>query len=100
MKTNNWGFDDIVDSEQGIFSDGNAGIVKESAMTQFSRAKPVPTPEGVLYEVMCENCGPRKLAVEWPELVAVRQGISPHVAYHGQPILRGPPTVWGFDQEQ
>lgn len=93
-----YGFEDIVDQEQGIFSDGSAGISTESAMTQFSKAKPEPNPEGIVYEVMCENCGPRKIVVEWPELVAIRNGISPHVAYQGQSVLRGPPTVWGFDQ--
>jgi len=93
-----YGFEDIVDQQQGIFQDGSATIAAESAMTEFSKAKPHPAAEGMVYEVMCENCGPRKIAVEWPEFVAIRQGISPHVAYQGQPVLRGPATPWGFDQ--
>lgn len=95
--TNKHGYDDIVDSQQGIFGDECSGICG-SAMSAFSKARGEPDQEGLIFEVVCENCGPRKIIVEWPELVAVKFGISPHIAYQGQPGILQQPTQWGFDR--
>ena len=98
MSTNSkYGFDDIVDNQKGIFGADCAGLCG-SAMDAFSQANGVPDPSGMMYEVTCENCGPRKIVVEWPELIAIKNSISPHVAFQRAPSLVQNPTAWGFDQ--
>lgn len=95
-KQDKYGFDDIVDNQKGIFGSDCAGLCG-SAMDAFSQANGVPTPEGMVYEVTCENCGPRKIVVEWPELIAIKSQISPHIAFQRAPNLVQQPTAWGFD---
>lgn len=99
MAKNNYGYDDIIDSSKGIFGSDCAGLCG-SAMDAFSQANGNPTPEGVTYEVTCENCGPRKIVVEWPEFIAIKNQISPHIAFQRAPQLVQSPTAWGFDARQ
>lgn len=101
MGNDKYGFDDIVDAQQGIFANGAASIADESAMASHSMVKSRPTQEGLVYDLSCPYCGERKpIVVEWAELIAVRHGISPHIAYQGRPVLKGPPTPWVFDPNE
>lgn len=100
MSTNNkYGYDQIIDNQKGIFGADCAGLCG-SAMDAFSESQAVPDASGMMYEVTCENCGPRKIVVEWPELVAIKNQISPHIAFQRAPNLVQQPTAWGFDQRQ
>jgi hypothetical protein len=97
MATNNkYGYEDIIDNSKGIFGSDCAGLCG-SAMDAFSDAAAKPDQAGMLYEVTCENCGPRRIVVEWPELIAIKNQISPHIAFQRAPNLVRSPTAWGFD---
>lgn len=96
-KNEKYGFDDILDSQKGIFGSDCAGLCG-SAMDAFSEAKGTPDPQGMMYEVVCENCGNRKIIVEWPEMVAIKHSISPHIAFQQFPNVVRNATAWGFDQ--
>jgi len=92
---------DISEKQQGIF--GEASLDGTSAMNEYNQAKTTVTPDGLEIRVHCENCG-RQPAVtaEFPELIAIKYGLQPHVAYgpliaQGRKILQGQATAWGFD---
>ncbi len=92
-----YGFEDIMDSQRGIFGSDAASVASGSAMDAFQQAERVPTDAGMAYKVMCENGHPTQITVEWPELVAVKNMISPHIAYQGNPKILQQPVAWGFD---
>jgi hypothetical protein len=97
------GFEDaenIINGQKGIFGDDCAGLCGDSAMTAFSSAPRVTTPQGVIYDVVCENgdSGLTKILVEWPEIIAMKVNISPHLAFQGQQGY--PQTQWGFDSKE
>ena len=98
-------WDDIMGSQQGIFGNDAPSVAGNSAMTEFANARAVPTPEGLAISLQCERDGrPQTVVAEYPELIAIKYGISPHIAYgqavaqgHKIPYLNGPATQWGYD---
>jgi hypothetical protein len=74
-------------------------------VSDYARAKVKPTENGMLIEMTCEGCGKgRQLVVaEYPELIAIKYGLQPHVAYaplmqRGIKVLVAP-VAWGYDQD-
>jgi hypothetical protein len=98
------GFRNIVEGQQGIFDAAQPALGGDSAMASYAKATTSPTREGLKIEFQCENCGNgRILVAEWPELIACKYGLQPHVAY-GPLAQRGiqvvqSPAAWGYDQE-
>jgi hypothetical protein len=90
------GFEDvdhIISQQRGIYG-GESSISGDSAMDQFSAAHGVPSAQGVAYDINCENCGGRKLGVEWPEMIAIRVGVSPQIAQ-----VSPTASAWGFSTD-
>lgn len=83
-------FGDIIGRETGIFNGESAAIAP--ALQDFDRATTTPMLEGVKVELHCHpiegqgmGCGStRQLMLEYPELVAIAMGISPHMAFTQQ----------------
>lgn len=98
------GFEDIadaIDHQQGIFDGAAPAINGASAMANYARAHTRPAQQGLIISFTCEGCGrPRDLVAEYPELIAIKYGLQPHVAYQGlqQRVVMNP-TAWGYDQQ-
>lgn len=93
-----FGWDDVVEGQRGIFGGAEASVTGRGAMDDWISARTQPTPEGLVIRLMCESCGtPREVTPEYAELIAIKYGLQPHVAFNGQGVLKHP-TLWGFDQ--
>jgi hypothetical protein len=67
---------------QGLFSDGNGAM--GDGLCSYDKVVHQVVQSGLANEFQCRNCGaPIRLVVEWPEIIAIRCGISPHLAYQG-----------------
>lgn len=94
-------FDDVVTAQRGIFGSECAGLCP--ALSDHESQRKVGGPEGLTVQFDCSKCGSRKvMIVEWPEILALRAGVPPLVAYQrAQGLLRGAPLDWKWDgQEQ
>lgn len=73
-------FGDVIQGSEGIFAGGMGAI--DDGLKQFDKANSEVRADGVLVEMQCRGCGrPKHLLVEWPEIIAIRCNISPHVAF-------------------
>lgn len=86
--SNEWdNFDDIVHGESfgGIYDKASPGL--DAGYDRINTVTTSPTPQGLALEFRCQGCGKtRRLTLEWPELVALKHQISPHVAFaHNAP---------------
>lgn len=99
-------FGDIINSQTGIFSDESASL--EPGLHNFDRAQTVETPQGVKVVMHCrqvvgsgQGCGRSiELTIEWPELVALKYGISPHAAYAGRAEIMNEPGEYRYSPRQ
>ena len=92
-------FGDVIQqSEQASsLSGGTLG----DGLGSFDKAPYQIVPKGVLVEMQCRGCGRSKhMTVEWPELVAIRCNVSPHVPYSQVPQLAAYAAVWRPAQAQ
>ncbi|MDD5007591.1 MAG: hypothetical protein PHC68_04200 [Syntrophorhabdaceae bacterium] len=90
------GFGDIVSGHQGIF-DGLGGQALKTHDSVHSEV----TKDGLVLEFYCHGCGkPRQLVVEYPELIALRYGVNPAVAFRGQTRILATPINWRFVSEE
>jgi hypothetical protein len=89
-------FDDIVQQETGIFSEGSGSL--GDALARFDGCKTQGTREGVLVEMDCRHCGsPTRLMIEYGELVAIGHEVSPQEAYGNQiGQVISSPTAWAW----
>ena len=107
MSNDKFGWDDVLNSQQGIFGNDAPTINGGSAMTEFATARTTPTEQGLVVEMMCESDGRmRSMTIEYPELVAIKYGIQPQAAYghivaqgKSVPFLTGQLTALGYDQK-
>lgn len=98
MSEDRHGWDDVVDGQRGIFGGAEASVTGRGAMDDWIQARTQPSKEGLVIHLMCESCGSRRTVTpEYPELIAIKYGLQPHVAWAGTGVLHTP-TVWGFDQ--
>ena len=84
------------DPEYDQFNDiknTSIGIFEGSALKSHDSVATTVLPEGVVLEFECQGCGfGRQLALEWPEVISLRNGVDPAVAFRGrQGIIRGMP---------
>jgi hypothetical protein len=85
-------FGDVVTGHQGIF-DGFGGQALKTHDSVHSEI----TPDGLVLEFYCHGCGkPRQMVVEYPELVALKYGVNPAVAFQGQTKILAQPVNWRF----
>jgi hypothetical protein len=100
MSNNNWdAFGDIQDQTQGVFSGGEAalqpGFLKHRAVhTLVART-------GVKLQFDCQVCGqPTVVEMEWPEVVALKYGVNPLVAFQSAPGMLAAPTRWEYIENE
>jgi len=85
-------FGDVVSGHQGIF-DGLGGQALKTHDSVHSEV----TLAGLVLEFYCHGCGkPRQLVVEYPELVALKYGVNPAVAFRGRSDILETPINWRF----
>lgn len=93
-------FRDIVERNQGVFGDTEASL--EPGLRAHDGVQSRVMPEGAAFEFRCDGCGKmRRLILEYPELVALKFRLSPHVAFRGQAaqFCRSPSTwVWAPEE--
>lgn len=98
-------FDDMgdLDGQQGIFGGADA-VTGRSAIDDVTRgARTQAQQDGYHIHHQCEGCGRhRDTIVEYPELIAVKYRVSPHLAYQGirVPMMSGPLMQWGYDSQR
>jgi hypothetical protein len=86
-------FGDVIQASEGIFAGGMGAI--DDGLKKFDSASHQVRQDGVLVEMQCRGCGrPKHMLVEWPEIVAIRCNVSPHVAYGQQPQLQRFASAW------
>ena len=86
------GFGDVVSGHQGIFEGmgGQALKVHDSVHGEV-------TAEGLVLEFYCQGCGkPRQMVVEYSELIALKYGVNPAIAFQGQTKVLSSPINWRF----
>jgi hypothetical protein len=101
-------FSDVINKSTGIFDQGSASIAgSEGGLTDFERPSTVPQPDGVAVGMSCRGCGrPAELIIEYPELVAIKYNVAPHVAFAPQHIPPGipapivEPVEWRYSTSQ
>ncbi len=84
-------FGDVVDGSAGIFDGSTTSIAgTQGGLHSFDSPTTTPRADGVAVGMQCRGCGkPVELLVEYPELVCVKYGISPHLVMQAFPQLRG-----------
>jgi hypothetical protein len=92
-------FDDIVHGSMGIYGDDTAAL--DHGLVRLDSVTTHPTQQGVALEFRCHGCGKtRRLTLDYPEIVALKNQMSPHIAFGPQapPQLRQvqvtDPTNW------
>jgi hypothetical protein len=98
-------FGDIINSQTGIFAGESAGL--EPGLENFDRAQTVAKNDGVKVVMHCravagsgQGCGRAiQLSIEYPELVALKYGISPHAAYAGSTVMADP-AEWRYNERE
>lgn len=82
---------------KGIFG---AECALGDAMGAFESAQTRSDKDGVMVKGACNRCGDgHKVVVEYAELIALKYGLSPHVAFHGTNVLQSP-CAWMYDNDQ
>jgi hypothetical protein len=86
-------FYDVRGKVQGIFGESLGGI--DGGLKQHNRVQSQLTKDGLVSEIACAGCGqPKQITFLWPELIAVRCGVSPYDAFVSHPQLRSFASRW------
>ncbi|MCP4242344.1 MAG: hypothetical protein GY772_17455 [bacterium] len=87
-------FGDVRNTQTGIFGSEQAGL--EPALRNHDAVTAKPTSEGLVLQMTCQGCGvPTHITAEWPEVVALKYGVNPVVAFRQHRVLSDP-TPWEF----
>lgn len=91
-------FADIINNQAGVFGDTAAAL--DHGLKAMDTVDVAVTPAGAVLEFRCVGCGrPRQLTLDYPELVALKMRISPHMAFKsGQHV--SDPTTWRWVKEE
>lgn len=82
-------FTDVIQGFNGVF-EGADGLKTHDAVNTHI------TPEGCALTFECQGCGtPTQLMVEYPELVAMKFGVNPAIAFQGTNFVRTP-SSWMY----
>lgn len=100
MAVNNYdAFEDVIGSYHGVFGATEPGI--DAGLKRYESVQAKPTAGGVVLQLSCQGCGrPTQLHVEWPEMVALKYGVNPAVAFRGHPGMLKTPTRWEFRPDE
>ncbi len=82
------GFGDVIESNEGIFTESDG-------LQAYDSVKHTTQPHALVVQVHCASCGyPRHLEIPWPELIALKYNISPHEAWGSVPSMRQFSSAW------
>ena len=85
--------EDIVNSSLGIY-EGTALAEHEQVQTGIS-------PEGVKLSFRCQGCGDTiDMVLEWPEIIALKYGVDPALAYRGRQQIVQTPMPFTFSTKE
>jgi hypothetical protein len=92
----NWDpFGDVDADTQGVFGAEQAAL--RPGLKQLRTVHAVIRPDGVLLQFDCQTCGiPTVMTIEYPEIVALKYGVNPVVAFQAHPHVLQEPTRWEF----
>lgn len=95
-QNNSWdSFGDVDVDTQGVFGAEQAAL--RPGLKQLRTVHAVVRPNGILMQFDCQVCGtPTVMSIEYPELVALKYGVNPVIAFQGQPKMLKEPTRWEF----
>ena len=86
-------FQDIVNTTTGVFGG--------EALDEHHRVKAVPQAQGVLLEFTCQGCNAGiQLTLEWPEVIALKYGVDPALAFRGRQDIVGAPMSFAYKREE
>jgi hypothetical protein len=88
-------FGDVDADTQGVFSAEQAAL--RPGLKQLRTVHAVVRPEGILMQFDCQVCGiPTVMMIEYPEVVALKYGVNPVIAFRAHPSILQEPTRWEF----
>jgi len=95
-------FGDVINESNGIFSAEASNIAgRNGGLTAHDQAKTVPMQQGVMVIMNCRGCPrPLQITIEYPELVAIKYGVSPHEAFARHPHIVQELTEWRYNPDQ
>lgn len=93
-------FGDVIEGTRGLFGEEQAAM--QPGLKKHRAVHGQPLPGHTVFVSECQVCGqPFELAVEYPELVAIKYGVNPAIAFQNvRGVLHGEPTSWRFDPAQ
>jgi hypothetical protein len=98
--SNNYdGFGDVLAQTQGVFGAEQAAL--QPGLKRHRTVHAQPAEEGVVLQFECQVCGqPSVITVEYPEVVALKYGVNPVIAFRNHPSMLKEPTRWEFSPSQ
>ncbi len=88
-------FEDVIGSYNGVFGATEAGL--DAGLKNHEQVQAKPTKHGVVLQLSCQGCGkPTQMLIEWPEMVAIKYGVNPAIAFRGRPGMVQNATRWEF----
>ena len=96
MSSNNYdGFGDILSQTDGVFGADQAAI--QPGLKRHRTVNHQLDESGVVFQFECQVCGqPSVLTVEYPEMVALKYGVNPVIAFRAHPKVLKELTRWEF----
>lgn len=86
-------FADVIHSYSGVFGD-SAGAM-DTGLSKHDAVDIGVTPTGAVLEFRCPGCGRmRQLHLDYPELVALKFQLSPHLAFDQARQFSQSPSAW------
>jgi hypothetical protein len=77
------------------------GIFDNSAIDEHDQVTHKIRRDGVALTFACRGCAtPKELVVEWPEIIALKYGIDPALAYRNMPNIVSSPTRYEWSSEE
>lgn len=77
------------------------GIFENSALGEHDAVVHRVQRDGVVLEFACRGCAtPKAFTLEWPEVIALKYGIDPALAFRNQQNVIQHPTHFEFKSEQ
>lgn len=98
-------FADIIANNHGLFDGSHATL--QPGLKNHESVESDVRPEGAVYEFRCTGCGAQtQFVLEYPELIALKWKLSPHLAFSGHAAQvcpnashwRSHPGFWRLDQ--
>lgn len=88
-------FGDVRNQTDGTFGAEQAAL--QPGLKKLQTVAYQPTEEGIMLQFHCQVCGQTTLlTAEYPEIVALKYGVNPVLAYQNYPNMLQSPTRWEF----